>query len=68
MSQYTPEKPVAVSRYQNYFPTLPKDIRSDIYTTGIPCKYYHPNQQNQLQEVCNGSTPVLIEKVSTRKK
>ena len=32
MSQYTPEKLVAVSRYQHYFPTLPKDIRSDIYT------------------------------------
>ena len=31
MSRYTPEKLVVVSRYQNYFPTLPKDIRSDIY-------------------------------------
>ena len=30
MSRYTPERLVAVSRYQNYFPTLPKDIRSDI--------------------------------------
>ena len=31
MNQYTPEKLVAVSRYQNYFPTLPKDLQSDAY-------------------------------------
>ena len=31
MSQYTPEKLVAVSRYQKYFPTLPRDIQNDIY-------------------------------------
>ena len=31
MSKYTPEKLVAVSRYQNYFPTLPGDIQSDVY-------------------------------------
>lgn len=37
MSMYTPEKLVAVSRYQNYFPTLPGDIQSDVYTriTGL---------------------------------
>ena len=28
---YTPEKLVAVSRYQNYFPTLPAEIQRDIY-------------------------------------
>jgi hypothetical protein len=32
MSKYTPEKLVAVSRYQSYFPTLPGDIQSDAYT------------------------------------
>lgn len=32
MMQYTPEKLVAVSRYQNYFPTLPNNVQSDIYT------------------------------------
>ncbi len=32
MSMYTPEKLVAISRYQNYFPTLPGDIQSDVYT------------------------------------
>ena len=31
MKQYTPEKLVAISRYQNYFLTLPEDIRADIY-------------------------------------
>ena len=31
MMQYTPEKLVAVSRYQNFFPTLPGNVRSDIY-------------------------------------
>lgn len=31
MSKYTPEKLVAVSRYQNDFPTLPADIQRDIY-------------------------------------
>ena len=31
MSQYTPERLVAVSRYQNYFPTLPKGVQSDIH-------------------------------------
>lgn len=31
MKPYTPEKLVFVSRYQNYFPTLPKEIQSDIY-------------------------------------
>ena len=32
MSIYTPEKLVAVSRYQNYFPTLSPDIQRDIYS------------------------------------
>ena len=27
MNQYTPEKLVAVSRYQNYFPTLSNDVQ-----------------------------------------
>ncbi len=31
MKQYTPEKLVAVSRYQHYFPTLPGKIRQDVY-------------------------------------
>lgn len=30
MSQYTPERLVAVSRYQNYFPTLFPDIQLDV--------------------------------------
>ncbi len=29
--RYTPEKLVTVSRYQNYFPTLPEEIRRDVY-------------------------------------
>ena len=32
ISKYTPEKLVAVSRCQSYFPTLPGDIQSDAYT------------------------------------
>ena len=31
MKTYTPEKLVAISRYQRYFPTLPEDVRRDIY-------------------------------------
>lgn len=31
MKQYTPEKLVAVSRYRNYFPMLPGNIRHDVY-------------------------------------
>ncbi len=31
MKKYEPEKLVAVSRYQNFFPTLPEDIKKDIY-------------------------------------
>ena len=31
MKKYEPEALVAISRYQNYFPTLPKDIRQDVY-------------------------------------
>ena len=31
MKKYIPEKLVAVSRYQNYFPTLGSEIRRDIY-------------------------------------
>ena len=32
MKNYVPEKLVAISRYQNYFPTLSKDIREEVYT------------------------------------
>ncbi len=31
MKKYEPEAMVAISRYQNYFPTLPKEIRREIY-------------------------------------
>ena len=31
MKAYTPEKLAAISRYQNYFPTLSTDIQRDIY-------------------------------------
>ena len=31
MSRYAPEKLGAISRYQNYFPTLPAEIRNDTY-------------------------------------
>ena len=31
MKSYTPEKLVAISRYRNYFPTLPAEIRQDVY-------------------------------------
>ena len=31
MKSYKPEKMVAVSRYQNYFPTLPQEVREDVY-------------------------------------
>ena len=31
MKQYIPEKLVTVSRYQNWFPTLPKDVQRDVY-------------------------------------
>ena len=31
MKDYKPEKLVANSRYQNYFPTLPENIQSDVY-------------------------------------
>ena len=31
MKEYKPEQLAAVSRYQNYFPTLPVEIRNDIY-------------------------------------
>ena len=30
MKEYKPERMVAISRYQNYFPTLPEDIQNDI--------------------------------------
>ncbi len=30
--RYVPEKMVAISRYQNYFPTLPQDVQRDIYS------------------------------------
>ncbi len=32
MKGYKPEEMVAVSRYQNFFPTLPEDIQKDIYS------------------------------------
>ena len=31
MKNYVPEKLVAISRYQNYFPTLPFEIQMDVY-------------------------------------
>ncbi len=31
MSQYTPEKLVAISRYQKYFSTLSAEIQNDTY-------------------------------------
>ena len=31
MKTYTPEKLVSLSRYQNYFPSLPPEIRRDVY-------------------------------------
>ena len=31
MKPYKPEKLVAVSRYQNYFPTLPDEVQKDVY-------------------------------------
>ncbi len=31
MKPYTPEKLVAISRYQNYFPTLPEEVRGEVY-------------------------------------
>ncbi|MCR5795057.1 MAG: L-2-amino-thiazoline-4-carboxylic acid hydrolase [Solobacterium sp.] len=31
MNRYIPEKMAAASRYQNYFPTLPKEIQDDTY-------------------------------------
>lgn len=31
MSQYTPEKLVAISCYQKYFPTLSAEIQNDTY-------------------------------------
>ncbi len=32
MSQYKPEKLVAVSRYRSYFPTLSKELQGNTYT------------------------------------
>ena len=31
MKKYEPKQMVASSRYQNYFPTLPAEIRQDVY-------------------------------------
>lgn len=31
MKSYIPEKLVAVSRYRNFFPTLPTEIQKDVY-------------------------------------
>ena len=30
MKEYTPEKLVAISRYQKYFPTLPADVQREV--------------------------------------
>jgi len=41
MKEYKPEKLVAISRYQNFFPTLPENIQSDVYALMeelLPCK------------------------------
>ncbi len=32
MKGYRPKELVAMSRYRNYFPTLPKDVQEDVYT------------------------------------
>ncbi len=32
MKPYTAERLVAISRYRNYFPTLPEDVRRDVYS------------------------------------
>ena len=31
MKQYEAKQLVAISRYQNYFPSLPAEIREDVY-------------------------------------
>ena len=31
MKPYTPEQLAAISRYQNYIPTLPPEIRQELY-------------------------------------
>ena len=31
MKRYESEAMVAISRYQNYFPTLPKNVQRDVY-------------------------------------
>ena len=31
MKSYTPEKLVTVSRYRKFFPTLPEEIRQDVF-------------------------------------
>lgn len=31
MKPYTPEKLAAISRYQNYLPTLPQEIQQELY-------------------------------------
>lgn len=31
MKSYAPQKLVTISRYQDFFPTLPEDVRRDIY-------------------------------------
>jgi len=32
MKKYEPKTLVAVSRYQNYFPSLPEQLQRDVYT------------------------------------
>ena len=31
MKKYEPKQLVAISRYQNYFPSLPEEIREEVY-------------------------------------
>ena len=46
MSMYTPEKMVAISRYHNYFPTLPGDIQSDVYAYDLVKRGYRDIYKN----------------------
>ncbi len=41
MKEYKPEKLVAISRYQNFLPTLPENNQPDVYARMeelLPCK------------------------------
>ena len=40
MKKYEPKQLVAISRYQNYFPSLPEEIRGKVYTRiTMRCSY-----------------------------